>query len=251
MFLLKKIIASILLPIPLVLIISGFGLFLLWFTKWQRFGKLLVGFAVIGLLVMSSTPFSNYAISTLENSFAPFDVEKKTVKYVMVLGSGHVSDAKLPVTSQIGSVSLIRLVEGIRIYQANPGSKLILSGYGGKDPVSNAEVVAKVAVALGIARSDLIESANARDTFEEARLIKEVIGNAVFALVTSANHMPRSMAVFTKQGLSPIPAPANYLVKKSPNKDSSWEFSAGNLYKTERAMHEYLGLAWYKLRGNI
>jgi len=251
MFLFKKIIASILLPLPLVLIISGFGLFLLWFTKWQRLGKLLLGFAVIALLVMSSTPFSNYAISTLENSFAPFDVEKKTVKYVMVLGSGHVSDAKLPVTSQIGTVSLLRLIEGIRIYKANPGSKLILSGYGGKDPVSNAEVVAKVAVALGIASSDIIESANARDTFEEAKLIKEVIGNAAFALVTSANHMPRAVAVFNKQQLNPIPAPANFLVKILPNREPKLEFTAGNLYKTERAMYEYLGLAWYKLRGNI
>jgi len=69
--------------------------------------------------------------------------------------------------------------------------------------------------------------------------------------VTSANHMPRAVAVFNKQQLNPIPAPANFLVKILPNREPKLEFTAGNLYKTERAMYEYLGLAWYKLRGNI
>ena len=251
MFIFKKVVASILLPLPIMLIFSGVGLYLLWFTKWQRLGKVAVTLAVLIILLLSSTPVSNLVISSLENSYPSFDVEKESVSFVMVLGSGHVSDPKLPVSSQIGTTSLSRLIEGIRIYKANPGAKLILSGYGGQDPVPNAEVGARVALTLGIAKSDLIKEPRAKDTYDEARLIKEVIGNTPFALVTSANHMPRAMAIFSKQGMNPIPAPANYLVKVGPNHNARLRFEAANLKKAESAIHEYLGLAWAKLRGKI
>jgi uncharacterized SAM-binding protein YcdF (DUF218 family) len=249
MFIFKKIVATILLPLPVALIISGLGLYLLWFTKWQRLGKLAVTFGVLIILLLSSTPASNFVISSLENSYSSFDVEKEPVNFVMVLGSGHVSDPRLPVTSQLGSTSLSRLIEGVRIYRANPGAKLIFSGYGGGDPVSNAEVGANVALALGVPESDLIKESRAKDTSSEARLIKEVIGEYPFALVTSANHLPRAMALFKKQGLNPIPAPADFLVKTRPNQSYEFKFSGNNLQKSERAIHEYLGIAWAKLRG--
>jgi uncharacterized SAM-binding protein YcdF (DUF218 family) len=249
MFFFKKMIASILLPLPVALIISSLGLYLLWFTKWQRLGKLAMTFSVLIIVLLSSSPVSNFVISSLENSYPSFDIEKEPVSFVMVLGSGHVSDPRLPVTSQLGSTSLSRLIEGVRIYRANPGAKLIFSGYGGSDPVPNAEVGANVALALGVPESDLIKEPRPKDTQSEARLIKEVIGEQPFALVTSANHLPRAMALFKKQGLNPIPAPAGFLVKTRPNQSYSFSFSGGNLQKTESAIHEYLGIAWAKLRG--
>ncbi|MCJ8300629.1 MAG: envelope biogenesis factor ElyC [Pseudomonadales bacterium] len=251
MFIFKKIIATILLPFPLALIGFGIGLYLLWFTKWQRLGKLAMTLGVLILLIFSSAPVSYLLVSPLEYRYPAYDVGNESVNFVVVLGSGHVSDPRLPVTSQIGSASLVRLIEGIRIYKANPGAKLIVSGAGGQDPVPNAEVVANVALALGVPRVDIIEEPRARDTANEAKLIKEIIEDAPFALVTSANHMPRAVALFRKQGLSPIPAPTNYFVKNINNQSFSLRFSAGSLQQANSAIHEYLGLAWAKLRGQI
>jgi len=251
MFILKKIIAPMLLPFPLALIGFGIGLYLLWFTKWQRLGKLAMTLGVLILLIFSSAPVSDLIVSSLENRHPVYDVDKESVNFVVVLGSGHVSDPRLPVTSQIGTVSLVRLIEGIRIYKANPGAKLIVSGWGGRDPVPNAEVVANVALALGVPRVDIIEEPRARDTLNEAKLIKEIIKDDSFALVTSANHMPRAVALFRKQGLSPIPGPTNYFVRNLNNQSFRLRFDTGNLEQTNSAIHEYLGLAWAKLRGQV
>jgi len=251
MFLFKKIIAAILLPVPMVLIITVLGLFLLWFSNRQRLGKWMASLGVLMLVLLSATPIANLLISPLENHYPTYDLSQGPVKFVMVLGSGHVSDPRLPVTSQIGSASMARLLEGIRIYKANPGAKLIVSGWGGADPVPNAEVVAQVAIALGVLEVDIVKEPRAKDTHDEAQLVKAVIGRAEFALVTSAAHMPRAVALFNKQEMRPVPAPANYLVKNRQGQSVSIQFSATNLAKSESAIHEYLGLAWSKLRGQI
>jgi uncharacterized SAM-binding protein YcdF (DUF218 family) len=76
----------------------------------------------------------------------------QNVKWIVVLGGGHTSDPKLPITSQISGNSLVRLVEGIRIYNGLPRSKLILSGGSPFEKISNAQVLADVAVAIGVKR---------------------------------------------------------------------------------------------------
>ncbi|NRA14887.1 MAG: envelope biogenesis factor ElyC [Oceanospirillaceae bacterium] len=251
MFIFKKLFAAILMPVPMVLIITVLGLLLLLFSQRQRLGKWLTTGGVLMLVLLSSTPIANLLITPLENHYPAYNLDKGSVKFVIVLGSGHTSDSRVAVTSQIGSASLARLMEGMRIYKANPDAKLIFSGWGGTDPVPNAEVVARVAIALGVPKTDIIKEPRAKDTHDEAEMNKSVVGDAPFALVTSAAHMPRAMALFQKQGLMPVAAPANYLVKNSPGQSPSVKFDAANLAKSESAIHEYLGLAWAKLRGQI
>ncbi|MEE9555831.1 MAG: ElyC/SanA/YdcF family protein, partial [Candidatus Adiutricales bacterium] len=90
-------------------------------------------------------------------------------------------------------------------------------------------------------------------TKDQARIIKKIVGSERVILVTSASHMPRSMALFEKQGMRPIPAPTNFLAVKRSEKRKLKDFlpTAGAAFKTERAFHEYLGLAWAKIRGQI
>ena len=72
-----------------------------------------------------------------------------------MLGGGHVSDPRLPANSQISAAALGRVVEGVRLYKAIPGSKLLLSGGGVFDPVPEAEVMAQIAVLLGVKPQDI------------------------------------------------------------------------------------------------
>lgn len=203
---------------------------------------------------MSYDGISGSILSPLEYKYPPIlDAQNiRTVKWIVVLGGGHTSDPKLPVTSQIGKASLSRLVEGIRLHRELPQSKLILSGGSTFDPVPNARILAEVAVAIGVKRDSLILEEVSRDTEDEARLIRGVVGKERFILVTSASHMPRSMALFKKLGMDPIPAPADHQVKRSHGISPGMFYpSAGNIEKAERAFYEYLGLAWAKLRGVI
>ena len=171
-------------------------------------------------------------------------------KWIVVLGGGHRSDPRLPANSQISAAALGRVVEGVRLYKTIPGSKLLLSGGGVFDPVPEAEVMAQIAELLGVKSQDISLESDSRDTAEEAEIIGKRIGRERFILVTSAAHMPRSMALFKKRGLQPIPAPTDFLVREGPGADPGRFFpQAASLAQVETALHEYLGLAWAWLRG--
>jgi len=251
MFMFKKIVSAMLLPIPIALFLLFAGLFLLWLGRSKKTGKRLITLSGLLIIFVSFTPTADLITKPLENAFEPFDTQSSEVQYIVVLGNGHVTDLRLPATSHINTTSLARLVEGIRIYHANKDAKLVFSGWGDIDVVSNAHAVANVAVALGIPSENIMIEPEPRDTLEEALKLKTIIGDEQFALVTSATHMYRAMAIFSHQGLSPIAAPANYYIKSRANRSQEFKFNALNIKKTEVAIHEYLGILWLKLRKEI
>jgi len=258
MFLVKKMIAQFLFPLPLCLGISFIGLSLLCFTRRQRLGKALISIGLITLTLLSYGFISDRLLRPLENRYKTYVTEGAAdgpnypVRFVVVLGGSHTSDPKLSVTSQINDSSLVRLAEGIRIYRKQPGSKLVLSGGRVFDPVPNAEVMAHIARDLGVDRDDIIVESRPKDTHDEACIMKSIVGSAPFVLVTSASHMPRAMALFKKLGMNPIPAPTRHRVKSNQaSSPGSFFPNAGDLHKSETAVYEYLGIAWTKLRGQI
>ncbi|MCG2713036.1 MAG: envelope biogenesis factor ElyC [Candidatus Omnitrophica bacterium] len=258
MFLFKKIAALFLFPLPLTLLCLITGIFLLWFSKKQKTGKIIITLGIILLAISSFKITSDAMLRLIEYKYAAFSGKteynrtQRKPAFVVVLGGGHISSNELPLLSQIGSASLARLVEGIRIQRKIKGSKLLLSGGKVFDPVSNAEIMSEVAKAIGVNEKDIIMEADSRDTKDQARIIKSIVGDKKFVLVTSASHMPRSMALFKKMGMDPIPAATGHLVVKSNALSPSAFFpSSGNIEKTESAVHERLGLIWAKLKGQI
>jgi len=262
MYIFKKIFSQFLFPLPLSLFISLIGLYLLWCTKKQRTGKAITSIGLFLIIFLSYGSVSDNLLKPFESKYKPYDIEitnkkciskdKDSIKYVLVLGGGHISDAKLPITSQIDNISLVRLIEGIRIYRKHTGSKLILSGGSGFDPIPNAKIMANIAMDLGVNEKDIIVESKSKDTKDEAKLIKPLVDNKPFILVTCASHMPRSILMFKKLGMNPIPAPTGHKVKnrRSPSFGSFFP-NALSLHKSERAFYEYLGIIWAKLRGQI
>jgi uncharacterized SAM-binding protein YcdF (DUF218 family) len=259
MFLFKKIVASFFLPLPLCLGLLLLGLILLWFTRRQAVGKVLVSAGTALLLICTYSFVPDLALRPLEQRYPVLDLAAGQAgpngqgsKWIVVLGGGHTSDPKLPVTSQIGSESLYRVLEGVRLYQARPGQKLIFSGGRVYDPVPESQVMARVALIMGVDPRDIVLESTSLDTEEEARLLQPMVGRDKFILVTSASHMPRAMALFHKLGLEPVAAPAGHALRQSPHPAPGGFFPASyNLYKVEIALHEYLGLAWAGLRGAV
>ncbi|GAL20289.1 membrane protein functionally coupled to the MukBEF chromosome partitioning mechanism [Vibrio maritimus] len=130
-----------------------------------------------------------------------------------------------------------------------PGSKLILSGYAGGTDVSHARVMAKVALALGVSKPDIILLESAKDTWEEARQASAFVQSKKMVLVTSASHMQRAMYEFEAAGLKPYPAPTNFLAQE--NVEQAWQRYAPQaryLEQTERYWHESMGQVWQRLR---
>jgi uncharacterized SAM-binding protein YcdF (DUF218 family) len=255
LFLFKKVVAQFFFPLPLCLEILVLGLFLLWFTRRQKTGRLLVSTGVLLLAALSYSPVSGLLLQPLEDRYPPLmnlGNEHHEVKWVVVLGGGHESDPVVPATSRLSAASLTRLVEGIRIHNMLPGTRLLLSGGGPFDPVPEAETMAEVARAVGVNDSDLVLETRSRETRDEAQLIRRIVDNDRCILVTSASHMPRSMALFEKLGMRPLAAPVDHLVKESQGIDPGSFFpSADGLCKSYRAFYEYLALAWARITGQV
>lgn len=72
MFLLKKIISPFLFPVPLCLEILLLGLFLLWFTRKQKIGRMVVSMGVVLLVILSYGLFSNILLESFEYKYHPW-----------------------------------------------------------------------------------------------------------------------------------------------------------------------------------
>ena len=244
MFALKKIISSFLAPFPLFLVFLFIGFFL-WRRGYEQRAKWVFSFSLLWITLLSYSPFAALLLKPLESAYPKFDAISMNAHYIHVLGNGHTSNPALPLSSEIGLVSLSRVTEGVSIYKSHPNIKLIFSGYGDKDPVSNARKNAQVAILLGVNPRDIILLESPKDTREEAIAAQKLVGSNPLILVTSASHMVRASALFRKNGLNVIEAPTDFQVKKS---DILWQFpSSEGLGRSEAAFHEYLGLLWNKL----
>lgn len=170
-------------------------------------------------------------------------------RYVVVLGSGHVSDPRLPATSQIGGSSLYRLAEGIRLLNHFSGAKLVVTGGIGYDPVPNAEVVGRVAESLGVARERIIREDRPRDTFQEAEYLQPLLATEPFILVTSALHMQRAMEIFRGFGMHPIAAPTDYIVQHHAVEPPGAALpSPANFELSRRIIYEWIGALWSRIK---
>lgn len=231
-------------PLLLLLMLASACLFL---RKSKALATSLLALCFVTLYFLSVQPVANAIAQPLEFQYPKY--AQQAVSYVVVLGSGHDTDQRIPVLSQLSRTGLSRLMAGIQIYRENPDSKLLLSGYGGFDPRTHAEVAAEVAQLLGVNPNDILLAPGARDTREEAQAWAGLLKNQSFALVTSALHIPRAMNIFTQEGLEAVAAPANYeTAGERPTYWRDWLPRARHLELTEAAWHEYLGLAWASLK---
>jgi len=244
-YLFKKILTPFLLPMPVCLGIALVGLYFLWFTERQRIGKIFVSIGICSLLLLSSVPLSSFLLSPLE-TYYPVSQSEISAKLIVVLGGGCVPNPKLPVMSQLTDPSVARLVEGVRIYRLNPGSRMIFTGR------NVSSLMADAAISLGVDKADIVIDSESKDTESEAKNVKLLVKDRPFVLVTSALHIPRALALFKKQGMTPYPVSAGYLNKGTGELRADMIFPGPvALYKSERAVYEYMGLLWAKLRGQI
>ncbi|NLW81807.1 MAG: DUF218 domain-containing protein [Desulfovibrionales bacterium] len=251
-FLIKKALSAIFMPLSICLLFFALGGA---YVLLRRSRDALAPFAIGAMLLyaFSLNSISGYLVRPLEQAYAPLDVTVlgpagKTVKWVVVLGSWHWTDRRLSAAGMLNESALSRLVEGIRVAKRLSGSVLLVSGGKYRDEQSSAHVMASAAVELGFDPACILLEDTSLDTEDEAVLIKNMVGDEPFVLVTSASHMLRSMKLFQGQGMRPIPAPAYFRNKGEPETFVPYP---DNILTCHLAVHEYLGLAWALVRGKI
>jgi uncharacterized SAM-binding protein YcdF (DUF218 family) len=261
LFWLKKTIGYWLMPFPLCLALLTLGVVLLM-TQRARLGRYVVAFALLLLGLLGNKLVSVALIRPIETRFAPIPEVSAHApvpaplagcRYVAVLGGGNGHTPGMAALSLLSGSGRSRLTEGVRLLRLLPEAKLIVSGPGEQsrpDRPTHAVVLARAAMSLGIPedRIELIDEA--RDTEEETAAIKRKVGNARVALVTSAFHMPRSMALARHAGVDAVPCPTDY----SSHADGTWGWAdliwdLESLERSTWAVRERIGQLWITLRG--
>lgn len=258
LFALKKFVAFWAMPLPLCLALITVGLLLSLSARRVRTGRRLATVGLGLLMLFGNHTVSRWLVRPLETRFAaipelrtgaPPPPALAACRYVVVLGGGNGFSPDLAALEQLSSSALARLAEAVRLLRALPEAKLVVSGPASRGRPAHATVLARAAESLGIDASRLVLIDRARDTEEEAEHVRERLGAAPFALVTSAWHMPRAMALFRHAGLAPLPCPADFTSHAEEDDGAWWRWwDTSSLERSTWAVHERLGYWWIWLR---
>lgn len=261
-FFLKKFIAFWLMPLSVAVVALAAGW---WLTRRPRdgrparTGRTLLATALVLLLVFGNHFVSRSLMRPLETRYSPMP-ELATgasvppalaaCDYVVVLGAGNGHSPGMAATSQLASSALARITEAVRLLRHLPHAKLLVSGPGDGRRAPHAVVLARAAMSLGVDESRILLVDQALDTEDEARLVRERVGTAPVALVTSAWHMPRAMALFRGRGVAALACPTDFSTHSYDGFSfTQFLWDARSLDGSTWAIRERIGYLWIWLRG--
>jgi uncharacterized SAM-binding protein YcdF (DUF218 family) len=96
---------------------------------------------------------------------------------------------------------------------------------------------------MGVSSTDIFTTPSGFNTETEAQALSLSLQGKSISLVTSASHLPRAVTYFEELGMKVLPIPVEHLsrIQIEPMIDLP---NARSLYRSERAIHEYLGLVY-------
>jgi uncharacterized SAM-binding protein YcdF (DUF218 family) len=255
-FSLSKIIWAILSPLNLVLLLLVAGAMMGRFRRWA--GRVLI-FAGMALFVIAGlTPLGGNLLAGLENRYPRPAVPPETVSGIIILGGAFDTGLSKARKVAVSNDNMERVLEGVRLAKKYPLAEAVFSGGEGK-LLRRAQPEAREAAAWmrdsGLDPDWFTFEDKSRNTYENILFAREMINpgpKEVWIVVTSAYHMPRAMAVFRSIGWDNIIAwPTDYRTDGEKRWLPQSFDVAGNMYKTDLALHEFAGIAAYWLTGKI
>ena len=255
-FFLSKTVGWLTLPTNLAIVLLGLALTTRLLRRGPRLRRWCVRLAIILLATFSPPLTSQLLLGPLENAYPRPQNAPKEVRAIAMLGG--VTQQATGAPYELNSAA-DRFVEALRLAHRYPQAKLMLLGGNGSliGGYAEAEVLASLAVELGISRSRMLIDKTSRNTRENAlnatALLRDArLGRGELLLVTSAFHMPRSMACFRKAysgRLKLVAWPADRL--STPIRANSFIPRIHGLERSEFAIKELVGYLVYMLLGYV
>jgi len=239
MFLLKKLITTLLLPPVGPLLLIALGIFLT--TRRPKLGKALATFGLIVLLLLSTPWVAHRLLRSIEPEQAVDPVALVQAQAIVILGGGSTPDAPEYGGDTVSRYTLERIRNGARLARQTGLPILVTGGapFGGRPEADSMREVMEQDFAFKVRWVER----DSRDTAENAALSVPLLREAHIshiALVSHASHMPRSKMLFENQGITVTPAPTGF-TRDSPSTLEMWMPSPGALNKSRQALHEWLG----------
>lgn len=242
----SKVLAKLLLPPANLLLLGLIGAFL---ARWRRrLGFSLIAFSAIALYLLSIPVVANRLLTSLESGQA-VDL-RQAAQAIVILGGGIYADTPEYGGETIDAVTLERVRYGARLHRQTELPILVSGGI-----VRNGQRVSEAA----LMQKSLVEDfgtpvhwveGQAHTTEENAVLTARILmplGIKRVYLVSHAWHMPRAMRAFQSAGLTPIAAPTGFTTSfRRDIRDFIPDAKA--LRKSYYAMHEGIGLLWYRFK---
>ncbi len=254
MFVLGKLLSAI--TQPLFWVIALLFVAVWAFTRRPALARILTAAALGLLLLLGWLPAPNALLHDLESRYAEIPPQADLGPYVgmVVLGGafehGYIAqDHRQPVLND-GAERMVAPAAAVRV-QAH----LQIVFTGGEGTVfgtgpSEAQRARVFFESLGLAGDRVRYESASRTTYENAVLTAQLPGiNTAqpWLLVTSAWHMPRSMAVFRKAGWNVTAYPVDFRTGLT----TPWaEYSLREgVTRWQLVLHEWVGMLAYGLRG--
>lgn len=227
-------------------------------ARVARLGRALAVIGSLGLLLFGLFPTSHTLARVLEERFPRPELPADVAGIVLLGGAERVpaSDAH---GEPLLNASATRYVAALRLAERYPQARLVHTGGarlrdGGRGFGSESAVAAAVLTGAGVDSRRIVYESVARDSCEHPSRVRDLVRPApgeTWVVVTSAMHMPRVVGCFRAAGWPEIvPYPTDYRVVAGGWGRGTFRI-ADNLVLLDAALHEWLGLAYYRLSGRI
>ena len=249
MFLLKKILAALILPPagPILLALCG-----LWLSRscrsrrWQHAGAALATLSLLGLLLLSLPVVGNALMAPLENQPAITPAQLQRAEAIVILGAGSYYAAPEYGGDTVSHYTLERLRYGARLARESRLPLLVTGGapFGGRAEAESMREALENDFGVKVRWVE----ASSRDTAENASLSAAMLkaaGVTRVALVSHGWHLPRAIPLFATQGLEVTAAPTAFSTG-SPSLIEN--LLPGGMNRSRHALKEYLGQLYNRLK---
>lgn len=207
------------------------------------------------LWLLSTTPIHNALTSGLEYQYPAYIFDQTLPQHTAIVLLGGGIQAQAPDYQHQDTLSRFPMMRTIYAAQLAKHTHLPIYATGGSPlneyATSESSLMKHWLQVFGIEGVSIHEEDQANTTWENATFTQTMLQEKninTIILVTSAWHMPRAVWCFELQGLNVIPAPTDYLTDQSPYDLRSFLPRWDRLGESGHALHEYLGLFWYKLK---
>jgi uncharacterized SAM-binding protein YcdF (DUF218 family) len=239
-----EILKSLFLPSGFIALLFVLGLFARMVRPMQRFSWPLLAAGAVLTIVLSSGRTAVLLIAPLEYEWpAVIDARSRPeAKHIVVLTGWAGENPELALSDRMNSTSAYRVLLALEYWHQRPELDVIVSG-----SPATARIMALTLEAGGVPADKVRLEDASQSTADSAESVKPMVGADPFLLVTSGGHLRRSMAAMRQQGLSPIAAPTDHRLPREWGQ-AEWMPRPESLAVSDLAIHEYLGVLWYRLR---
>lgn len=245
-----KALGILLTPPGIIVLLALAGLLLQ--LRWRYLGAGLVWASVLTLLVLSLPVTGHALLGTLEDAATPLRLDDPGLAgragAIVVLGGGREWDAPEYARDTVNAFTLERLRYAARLHRATGLPLLLTGGAVLGERLPEAELMRRALAQDFQVRARWVEG-RARNTYENALYSRAILARSGVRkafLVTHAWHMPRALWGFQNAGMEVIAAPMGFTtISDTPRELLP---ASRGLGLSSRALHERLGLLWYRLR---